>query len=65
MVFSLDDETDVGSDRYTPVSDDYVSAGSEFNGRIDWIQIHLGEDAKNTDHLITAEDRYQLTLAMQ
>ena len=46
MAFSLDDKTNVGSDRGTPVSDDYTCAGSGFNGRIDWIQIDLGEDAK-------------------
>jgi hypothetical protein len=65
MLFSLDDKTGVGADRGTPVSDDYTSAGSEFNGKIKWVQIDLGEDAKNTDHLITAEDRFQLALATQ
>jgi arylsulfatase len=65
MLFSLDDKTGVGADRGTPVSDDYTSAGSEFNGKIKWVQIDLGEDAKNTDRLITAEDRFQLALATQ
>ena len=65
MIFSLDDKTDVGSDRCTPVSDDYGSAESVFNGRIDWIQIDLGEDAQDADHLITPEERYNLALALQ
>jgi hypothetical protein len=65
MVFSLDDKTDVGSDRCTPVSDDYGSGDSDFNGQIKWIQIDLGKDAKDADHLITPEERYRIALALQ
>jgi arylsulfatase len=65
MIFSMDDKTDVGSDRCTPVSDDYGTADSEFNGRINWIQIDLGEDAQDVDHLITAEERYRIAVALQ
>ncbi|MCJ7741804.1 MAG: sulfatase-like hydrolase/transferase [Methanoregula sp.] len=65
MVFSLDDKTDVGSDRCTPVSDDYDAAGSNFNGRIKWVQIDLGEDAKDADHLITPEERYRIAVTLQ
>ena len=64
MIFSADDGCDVG-DRCTPVSDDYGSAESVFNGRIDWIQIDLGEDANDADHLITPEERYNLAMALQ
>jgi arylsulfatase len=65
MIFSLDDKTDVGSDRGTPVSDDYTCAGSNFNGQVKWIQIDLGEDAKDADHLITPEERYRVAMALQ
>jgi arylsulfatase len=65
IVFSLDDKTDVGSDRGTPVSDDYSSADSEFNGRIDWIQIDLGDDAADAEHYITDEERYRVAVALQ
>ena len=65
MVFSGDDKTDIGSDRGTPVSDDYGTADSDFEGRIDWVQIDLGEDAKDADHLITPEERFQLAMAGQ
>jgi len=64
MVFSLDDKTDVGSDRGTPVSDDYRSPHS-FNGRILWIQLDIGEDAQDADHLITPDERFHLAVAMQ
>ena len=65
MVFSLDDKTDVGSDRCTPVSDDYGTGDSDFSGRIDWIQIDLGADAQNADHLISAEERFRIKVALQ
>ena len=65
IVFSLDDKADVGSDNLTPVSDDYDSASSEFNGEIKWLQIDLGEDAKDADHLITPEERYRVAMALQ
>ena len=65
MVFSVDDKTDVGSDRCTPVSDDYGTGDSDFNGRIEWIQIDLGKDAEDADHLISAEERFQIKVALQ
>jgi hypothetical protein len=65
MVFSLDDKTDVGSDRCTPISDDYGTGDSDFSGRIDWIQIDLGADAQNADHLISAEERFRIKVALQ
>jgi len=38
---------------------------SDFNGRIDWIQIDLGKDAQDADHLISAEERYHIKVAPQ
>ena len=49
MIFSLDNKTDVGSDRGTPVGSDYAAVGSESDGRIDWIQIDLGDDAADAE----------------
>ena len=65
MVFSADETTDVGSDSSTPVSDDYGSPDSAFNGRVQWVQINLGEDARDADHLITAEERVRVAMARQ
>jgi arylsulfatase len=65
MAFSGDETTDVGSDTATPVSDDYSSPSSVFNGRIQWVQIDLGDDAEDADHLITAEDRFRVAMARQ
>jgi arylsulfatase len=65
LAFSADETTDVGSDSATPVSDDYGPKDSRFNGRIAWIQIDLGEDAEDADHLISPEERYRVAMARQ
>jgi arylsulfatase A-like enzyme len=65
MMFSGDETTDVGLDSATPVSDDYGPRDSKFNGRIRWIQIDLGDDAQDADHLITPEERYRVAMARQ
>jgi len=64
-IFSPDDKTDVGRDRGTAVSPDYTSATSAFNGRIDWIQLDLGEDANNPAHQISADERFRIKMALQ
>jgi arylsulfatase len=65
MVFSADETTDVGTDTATPVSDDYGPKDSVFTGRIEWVQIDLGEDAEDADHLISPEERYRVAMARQ
>jgi arylsulfatase len=62
LIFSADETADVGRDTASPVSDDYDGQSSVFTGKVNWVQIDLGEDAENADHLITAEER--LTVAM-
>ncbi len=63
--FSADETTDVGVETATPVSDDYSTRESKFNGRIEWVEIDLGEDAEDADHLITPEERYRVAMARQ
>jgi arylsulfatase len=65
MLFSADETTDVGSDTATPVSDDYTPRSSVFTGRIDWVQIDLGEDAADADHLITPEEKLRVAMSRQ
>jgi hypothetical protein len=65
MIFSGDETTDVGSDTASPVSDDYGPADNAFNGRVLWVEIDLGEDADDADHLITVEERLHVALARQ
>ncbi len=65
MMFSSDETTDVGADGGTPVSDDYGQKDSAFSGRVRWVQIDLGEDAEDADHLITPEERLRVAMARQ
>jgi arylsulfatase A-like enzyme len=64
MMFSGDETTDVGTDSATPVSDDHGDR-PEFSGRVRWVQIDLGEDAQDADHLITADERLRVAMARQ
>ena len=65
MVFSGDETADVGSDTGSRVSDDYRPETSPFTGTVRWIQIDLGEDADDADHLITPEERLRVAMARQ
>jgi arylsulfatase A-like enzyme len=65
MAFSADETCDVGSDSGTPVSDDLGMRESVFNGRVRWVEIDLGEDAQDVDHLITPEERLKIAMARQ
>lgn len=63
MGFSADEACDVGRDTGSPASPDYGPSGNAFNGRIDWVQIDVGEDSH--DHLITPKDRLNLAMGKQ
>ena len=65
MVFSADETTDVGTDSGTPVSDDSARATSPSPGASSWVQIDIGEDAEDVDHLITPEERLRIAMARQ
>ena len=65
LVFSGDETTDVGSDAASPVSDDYGPSDNAFTGRVLWVQIDLGEDAEDADHLISPEERLRVAMARQ
>jgi arylsulfatase A-like enzyme len=65
MLFSADETTDVGSDTGTPVSDDYGPGDSAFTGRIDRVQLDIDEAAEDSDHFITAEERYRVAMSRQ
>jgi arylsulfatase len=65
MVFSADETCDVGSDTASPVSDDYTSEGSRFNGTVSWVQIDLDEAAEDLDHLISPDERLKIAMARQ
>jgi Sulfatase len=55
--------TDIGEDYGMPVSSDYAGNSSKFNGKIDLVQIDLGDD--NHDHLIDPEEIVRIAFARQ
>jgi arylsulfatase len=65
LIFSADETADVGHETGTTVSDDYDAESSRFTGTIAWVQIDLGKDAEDADHLITPEDRLRAAMARQ
>jgi arylsulfatase len=65
LVFSADETADVGNETGSTVSDDYDAESSRFTGTINWVQIDLGEDAGDVDHLISPEERLQIAMARQ
>ncbi len=65
MVFSADETLDVGFEAGSPVTPDYPKGHTEFSGEVNWVQIDLGKDAEDADHLISPEERLRLAMAIQ
>ncbi len=63
VVFPADETTDIGEDFGMPVSSDYPGDTSKFNGKIDLVQIDLGDD--NHDHLIDPGELIRIAMARQ
>jgi hypothetical protein len=63
--FALDETLEVGCDLGEPVSPDYGPRGNDFNGRVKWVRIDIDAAAKDVDHLVGAEERFQLIMAKQ
>jgi hypothetical protein len=62
MIFSADETTDIGDDYGMPVTADYGTT-SKFNGKINLVQIDLGDD--NHDHLIDPADVIRIAMSRQ
>ena len=65
MIFSADDTCDVGYEGGALVAQDYGPHDNAFSGEVNWVQIDIGEDAKDADHLITPEERLRVAMARQ
>jgi arylsulfatase A-like enzyme len=63
MIFSADETLDIGYEAGTPVSPDYTTQGSKFNGKVHWVQIDAGVD--DHDHFIDPEERLRVAMARQ
>ena len=63
MVFSADETCDVGNDFGSPVVPGYPR--TKFNGEVRWVEIDIGKDAVNIEHLIEPEQRMRVAMATQ
>jgi len=63
MIFSADETTDIGRETGTTVTSEYTPATSRFNGKIDWVQIDIGDD--DNDHFIDDDERLRIAMARQ
>ncbi len=63
MVFSADETTDIGYESGTPVLSNYTVADSKFTGKIQWVQIDLGDD--DHDHFIDPDERFRIAMSQQ
>ena len=63
MIFSADETTDIGYESGTPVTPAYTVETSRFTGKIDWVQIDLGDD--DHDHFIDPTERLRVAIARQ
>jgi hypothetical protein len=65
MIFSADDTCDVGVEGGALVTEDYGPGGNAFSGEVNWVQLDLGADAQDADHLLTPEERLRVAMARQ
>lgn len=63
MAFSADETLDIGAEAGSPVTKDYSTR--KFSGTVNWVQIDVGKDAKDADHLITPQERLAVAMAIQ
>ena len=63
MIFSADETLDIGYEAGTPVSPDYTTHTSKFNGKLRWVQLDAGVD--DHDHFVDPEERWRVAMARQ
>jgi arylsulfatase A-like enzyme len=65
IAFSADETCDIGFEAGSPVTSDYPTRGGKFSGEVNWVEIDVGEDAQNLDHLISPETRLKVAMGLQ
>ena len=56
---------EIGYDVGEPVPPDYGPRGNAFTGTIKWVRIDIDAAARDVDHMIGAEERFNLAMARQ
>jgi arylsulfatase A-like enzyme len=65
FLFSMDETLEIGRDMGEPVSPDYGPRDNAFNGRVIWVRIDIDAAAIDADHMIGAEERFEIAMARQ
>ncbi len=63
FVFSADETCDIGYESGSFVSTDY--GRNHFNGDVNWVEIDVGDDANDSDHFISREERLRVAMGLQ
>ena len=63
QLFSADETCDIGTENGSAVTTDYGQR--DFTGTVNWVELAVGEDAKDADHYIKPEERLNLAMAIQ
>ena len=63
IVFSADETLDIGNETGSPVTKDYTTR--KFTGEVNWVEIDVDKAAEDVDHLIGAEERLAVSMAIQ
>jgi arylsulfatase len=63
-MFSADETLDVGNEFGSPVTNDYPKE-RKFSGEVNWVEIDIGKDAEDLDHLISPDERLRLAMGVQ
>jgi hypothetical protein len=56
---------EVGCNVGEPVSKDYGTRSNESSGKVKWVQSDIDAAAKDSDHMVGAEERFNLAMARQ
>ena len=63
LIFSADETLDIGNETGSPVTKDYKTR--KFTGEVNWVEIDVDKAAEDVDHLIGAEERLAVSMAIQ
>jgi arylsulfatase len=64
LIFSADDTCDVGKEGGALVAEDYP-APNDFTGEVNWVEIDVGESAKDADHVLDPDELLRVAMARQ
>jgi arylsulfatase len=65
LIFSADETCDIAFEAGSPVTYDYPTHNGKFSGEVNWVAIDVDKDAEDLDHLISAEERLKVAMALQ